>query len=78
MKSLDLRNRVIDNDVNLDTVRLIIFQIGTFFFGAMIAAIQRSINEKGWFGFKKCSRIKQPKKKMNSLGTIAIEEQAYK
>mgnify|MGYP001401980109 CR=1 FL=1 len=72
MKSLDLRNPVVENDVRLETIRLIIFLIVTFFFGAMITAIQRSIQEEGWFGFKKCSRIRQPKEKMKALETIAI------
>jgi len=58
MKSLDLPNPVAANGARLDTIKLIVFLIGTFFFGAMIAAIQRVIKEEGWFGFKRRSRIR--------------------
>ena len=77
MKSLNLPNPVAENGASLDTIKLIIFLIGTFVFGAMIAAIQRSIKEDGWFGFKKRSRIRQPKEKMQALKSIAPEEQDY-
>ena len=76
MKSLDLPNPVAENGASLDTIKLIVFLIGTFFFGAMIAAIQRVIKEEGWFGFKRRSRIREPKKKMQALETIAPAGQA--
>ena len=44
----------------------------------MIAAIQRVIKEEGWFGFKRLSRIKEAKEKMQALETIAPAGQAYK
>ena len=78
MKSLDLPNPVAENGASLDTIKLIVFLIGTFFFGAMITAIQRVIKEEGWFGFKRRSRIREPKEKMQALKTIAPAGQAYK
>ena len=78
MKSLDLPNPVAENGASLDTIKLIVFLIGTFFFGAMIAAIQRVIKEEGWFGFKRRSRIREPTEKMQDLETIAPAGQAYK
>ena len=78
MKSLDLPNPVAENGASLDTIKLIVFLIGTFFFGAMVAAIQRVIKEEGWFGFKRRSRIREPKEKMQALETIATAEEAYK
>ena len=45
MKSLDLPNPVAENGTNLDNIKLTVFLIGTFFCGAMIAAIQRVIKE---------------------------------
>ena len=78
MKSLDLPNPVAENGASLDTIKLIIFLIGTFVFGAMIAAIQRVIKEEGWFGFKRHSRIREPKEKIQALETIAPAGQAYK
>ena len=77
MKSLDLPNPVAENGASLDTIKLIVFLIGTFFFGAMIAAIQRVIKEEGWFGFKRRSRIKEPKETIQALETIAPAGQAY-
>jgi len=44
----------------------------------MISAIQRVIKEEGWFGFKRRSRIREPKEKMQALETIAPAGQAYK
>ena len=76
MKSLDLPNPVAENGASLDTIKLIIFLIGTFFFGAMISAIQRVTKEEGWFGFKRRSRIRKPKEKMQALETIAPAGQA--
>lgn len=58
MKSLDLPNPVAENGASLETLKLIVFLIETFFFGAMISAIQRVIKEEGWFGFKRRSRIR--------------------
>ena len=78
MKSLDLPNPVAENGARLDTIMLIVFLIRTFFFGAMIAAIQRVIKEEGWFGYKRRSRIREPKEKMQDLETIAPAGQAYK
>ena len=76
MKSLDLPNPVAENGASLDTIKLIIFLIGTFFFGTMISATQRVIKEEGWFKFKRRSRIREPKEKMQALGTIALAVQA--
>ena len=77
MKSLDLPNPVAENVASLDTIKLIVFLIGTFFFGAMIAAIQRVIKEEGWFGFRRRSRIRETKEKMQALETIATAGEAY-
>ena len=45
MKSLDLLNPVAENGASLDTIKLNVFLIRTFFFGAMIADIQRVLKE---------------------------------
>ena len=78
MKSLDLPNPVAENGASLDTIKLIVFLIGTFCFSVMIAYIQRVIKEEGWFGFKKRRRIREPKEKMQALETIAPAGEAYK
>ncbi len=71
MNSLDPLNSIAGGRTSFDTVRLIMLMIGTFFFGALAAAIQRGIKEQGWFGFKKPSRTTQTKEQMQHLEDIA-------
>ena len=71
MDSFDPLNSVAEGGTSFDTIRLIILMIGTFFFGALTAAIQRGIKEQGWFGFKKPSRTTQTKEQMQRLEDIA-------
>ena len=71
MDSLDPLNSLAGNGASFDTVRLILLLIGTFFFGAMTAAIQRGIKQQGWFGFKKPSRTTQTKEQIKVLEEIA-------
>ena len=71
MDSLDPLNSVAGGVTSFDTVRLIMLMIGTFFFGALTAAIQRGIKEQGWFGFKKPSRTTQTKEYMQRLEDIS-------
>ena len=71
MDSLDPLNSVAGGGTCFDTVRLIMLMIGTFFFGALTAAIQRGVKEQGWFGFKKPSRTTQTKEQMQRLEDIA-------
>ena len=71
MDLLDPLNSVAGGGTNFDTVRLIMLMIGTFFFGALTAAIQRGVKEQGWFGFKKPSRTTQTKEQMQHLENIA-------
>ena len=78
MKSLDLPNPLAENGASLDTIKPIVFLIETFFFGAMIGAIQRVIKEEGWFGDQKAQSNKITQRKMQALETIAPAGQAYK
>ncbi|AAP99664.1 MULTISPECIES: hypothetical protein [Prochlorococcus] len=71
MDSFDPLNSVTASGTSFDTVRLIMLMIGTFFFGALTAAVQRGIKEQGWFGFKKPSRTTQTKEQMQRLEDIA-------
>ena len=70
MDSFDPLNSVTGSGTSFDTVRLIMLMIGTFFFGALTAAVQRGIKEQGWFGFKKPSRTSQTKEQMQRLEDI--------
>ena len=71
MDSLDSLNSLTATGAGFDNVRLILLLIGTFFFGAMTAAIQRGIKQQGWFGFKKPSRTTQTKEQIKVLEEIA-------
>ena len=71
MDSFDPLNSVTGGGTSFGTVRLIMLMIGTFFFGALTAAVQRGIKEQGWFGFKKPNRTTQTKEQMNALEDIA-------
>ena len=71
MDSFDPLNSVTGGEIRFDTLKLIMLMIGTFFFGALTAAIQRGIKEQGWFGFKKPSRTTQTKEQMQRLEDIA-------
>ncbi len=71
MDSFDPINSVAGSGKSFDTLTLFILAIGTFFFGAMTAAIQRGIKEQGWFGFKKPSRVTQTKEQIKTLEDIA-------
>ena len=71
MDSFDPLNSVAGSGTSFDTVRLIMLMIGTFFFGALTAAIQRGVKEQGWFGFKKPSRTPQTKEQMQRLEDTA-------
>ena len=71
MDSFDPLNSVTVGGKSFGTVRLIMLMIGTFFFGALTAAVQRGIKEHGWFGFKKPSRAIKSKEQMQRLEDIA-------
>ena len=71
MDSFDPLNSVTGGGTSFDTVRLIMLMIGTFFFGALTAAIQRGGKEQGWFAFKKPSRTTQTKEQMQRSEDIA-------
>ena len=71
MDSFDPLNSAIGGGTSFNTVRLIMLMIGTFFFGALTAAVQRGMKEQGWFGFKKPSRTTQTKEQMQRLDEIA-------
>ena len=71
MDSFDPLNLVTGGGTSFGTVRLIMLMIGTFFFGALTAAVQRGIKEQGWLVFKKPSRTTQTKEQMNVLEDIA-------
>ena len=44
---------------SLNAVSILSLLVGTFFLGAMTAAIQRGIKYQGWFGFEMPSRTTQ-------------------
>ena len=71
MDSFDPLNSLAGGGTSFDTVSLIMLVIGTFFLGALTAAVQRGIKEQGWFGFKKPSRTTQTKEQMQRLEDIA-------
>ncbi len=71
MDSFNPLNSVTGDGTSFDTARLIMLMIGTFFFGALTAAVQRGIKEQGWFGLKKTSRTTQTKEQIQRLEDIA-------
>ena len=71
MDSFDPLNSVTGAGTSFGILRLIMLMIGTFFFGALTAAVQRGIKEQGWFGFKKPSRTTQTKEQMQHLEDIS-------
>tara|TARA_B100000131_G_scaffold305718_1_gene331990 strand:+ start:235 stop:459 length:225 start_codon:yes stop_codon:yes gene_type:complete len=62
---------------NLSIFQWIFLFGGIFFLGAMTAAIQRGINEQGWFGFEKLSRTRQTKEQIKLLENLASKAKDY-
>ena len=71
MDSLDPLNSVAGGGTSIDTVRLIMLMIGTFFFCALTATINEGSKNKDGLVLKSHSRTTQTKEQMQRLEDIA-------
>ena len=61
----------------VDNVKLIVLLIGTFFLGAMIAAIRTGIKEQDWLRFDKLIRTRQTNDQIKLLEDLASKAKDY-